>query len=75
MSLMRRLKKGMTIWRREATRLPPGLHLFNWLNPPHLTHLLLAAVCRLRPLGGAAERSAIVAEVTGGVHLVLWEGK
>lgn len=40
-------------------------------SPPHL---LLTAVGRLRPLGGAAERSAVVAEVTGGVHLVLWGG-
>lgn len=38
-----------------------------------LSHLLLAAVCGLRPLGGAAERSAVVTEVTGGVHLVLRE--
>lgn len=38
-----------------------------------LSHLLLTAVCRLRPLGGATERSAIVAEVTRGVHLVLSE--
>lgn len=36
-----------------------------------LAHLLLAAVCRLRPLGGAAERSAIVTKVTRRVHLVL----
>lgn len=40
--------------------------------PGSPAHLLLTAVPSLRPLGGAAERSAIVAEVTGGVHLVLW---
>lgn len=34
-------------------------------------HLLLAAVCSLRPLGGAAQRRAVVAEVAGWVHLVL----
>lgn len=37
------------------------------------SYLLLAAVCGLRPLGGATERSAVVAEVTGRVHLVLSE--
>lgn len=36
-----------------------------------LSYLLLTAVCRLRPLGGATERSAVVAEVTRRVHLVL----
>lgn len=34
-------------------------------------HLLLAAVCSLRPLGGATERCAVITEVTGWVHLVL----
>lgn len=38
-----------------------------------LSHLLLDAVCSLRPLGGAAESSAVVTEVTGRVHLVLNE--
>lgn len=38
-----------------------------------VAYLLLAAVCGLRPLGGAAERGAVVAEVTGRVHLVLDE--
>lgn len=36
-------------------------------------YLLLAAVCSFRPLGGATKGSAIVAEVTGWVHLVLRE--
>lgn len=43
------------------------------LEAPPLTHLLLTAVRGLRPLGGATERRTIVAEVTGGVHLVLGE--
>lgn len=38
-----------------------------------ILHLLLAAVCSLRSLGGATERSAVVAEVTRRVHLVLNE--
>lgn len=42
-------------------------------KPCGLSYLLLAAVCSLRPLGGAPECSAIVAEVTRRVHLVLSE--
>lgn len=38
-----------------------------------LSHLLLAAVCCLRPLGGATERSPVITEVAGRVHLVLYE--
>lgn len=38
--------------------------------PPHL---LLAAVCSFRPLGGTTERRAVVAEITGWIHLMLNE--
>lgn len=42
-----------------------------WIRVLFFSDLLLAAVRRLRPLGGATESGAIVAEVTGGIHLVL----
>lgn len=42
-----------------------------WIRVLFFSDLLLAAVRRLRPLGGATECGAIVAEVTGGIHLVL----
>lgn len=44
-------------------------HLFTSFKVLH--YLLLAAVTRLRPLGGAAESSAVITEVTGGIHLML----
>lgn len=74
---MRRLKKGITIWRRNTpahlrTHSPPGAFYFQSKSQV-LSHLLLAAVCGLRPLGSTAERSAVVTEVTGWVHLVLNE--
>lgn len=77
MSLMRRLKKGITIWRRNTagrlhTQSLSGASCFQ--NKSRVaSHLLLAAVRGLRPLGGTAERSAVVTEVTGRVHLVLNE--
>lgn len=53
-----------------------GLTFFLEVFPPSCSssHLLLAAVGRLRPLGGAAEGGAVVAEVAGWVHLVLGGG-
>lgn len=49
--------------------------LFLCKTPCALSHLLLHAVCSLRPLGGAAECSTVVTKVTGRVHLMLNEIK
>ena len=78
---MSRLKKGITIWRKKGKHLFLDLcflhfgifHLYFMDQACVLAHLLLAAVSRLRPLGGATERSAVVTEVTGRVHLMLNE--
>lgn len=75
MSLMRRLKNGITICdgREEFTL---SYHTGDFHSDSDgrrvvPSYLLLAAVCRLRPLGGAAQRRAVVTEVAGRVHLVL----
>lgn len=53
--------RHFTLWSANVKR--------SLTSPPHL---LLATVGSLRPLRGATESGAVVAEVTGRVHLVLW---
>lgn len=65
------LKVDVTVGQTAGTAFIQEVDVFNEETEERDHNLLLAAVGRLRPLGGATERGAVVAEVTGRVHLVL----
>lgn len=69
------LKVDVPVGQPAGTAFIQEVDVFNEETEERNHNLLLAAVCSLRPLGGAAERSTVVAEVTGWVHLVLQDFK
>lgn len=67
------LKVDVSVGQPAGTSFIQEVDVFNEQAEERNHNLLLDAVCGLRPLGGAAESGAIVAEVAGRVHLVLNE--
>lgn len=57
------LKVDVPIWQPAGTALIEEVYVFDKQTEERNHNLLLAAVCRLRPLGGATECSTIVAEI------------